>query len=80
MIIITRAFSKSLFWIRKTGERGERRLNHCDGRAERFYRDLKQREVSVRVGMEAHRVCTLVRAVALRAWSILVNACFRGPA
>jgi transposase len=28
-------------------------LNHNDGEAEKFYRDLKQRTVSVRVGMEA---------------------------
>ena len=37
----------------ETGECGERRLMHSDGEAERFYRDLKQRGVSVRVGMEA---------------------------
>jgi hypothetical protein len=37
----------------ETGECGERRLNHCDGEAEKFYRELKQRGVSVRVGMEA---------------------------
>jgi transposase len=36
-----------------TGERGERRLMHRDGEAERFYRELKQKEVEVRVGMEA---------------------------
>src|SRR5713101_5627197 len=36
-----------------TGECGEQRLNHQDGEAERFYRELKQRGVSVRVGMEA---------------------------
>ena len=35
------------------GECGERRLNHRDGEAERFYRELKLRGVSVRVGMEA---------------------------
>jgi transposase len=28
-------------------------LNHSDGEAEKFYRDLQQRAVSVRVGMEA---------------------------
>ena len=27
----------------ETGEFGERRLNHSDGEAEKFYRDLKQR-------------------------------------
>ena len=37
----------------ETGECGERRLNHSDGEAEKFYRELRQREVSVRVGMEA---------------------------
>ena len=37
----------------ETGECGERRLNHSDGEAEKFYRDLQQRGVSVRVGMEA---------------------------
>ena len=36
-----------------TGERGERRLMHRDGEAEGFYRELKQKEVEVRVGMEA---------------------------
>jgi transposase len=37
----------------ETGECGERRLNHSDGEAEKFYRDLRLRGVSVRVGMEA---------------------------
>jgi transposase len=37
----------------ETGECGERRLNHSDGEAEKFYRDLQQRAASVRVGMEA---------------------------
>lgn len=37
----------------ETGESGERRLNHSDGEAEKFYRNLKERESSVRVGMEA---------------------------
>ena len=35
----------------ETGETGERRLNHSDGEAERFYRDLQRRQVKVRVGM-----------------------------
>jgi transposase len=30
-------------------------LDHSDGEAERFYRDLKRRDVSVRVGMETTR-------------------------
>ena len=37
----------------ETGECGERRLNHGDGEGEKFYRDLQQKAVSVRVGMEA---------------------------
>ncbi len=31
---------------------GERRLMHRDGEAERFYRELKQRQIEVRVGMD----------------------------
>ena len=37
----------------ETGESDERRLLHKDGEAEQFYRDLKLRGVSVRVGIEA---------------------------
>jgi transposase len=37
----------------ETGETCERRLNHSDGEAERFYRALERRQVSVRVGIEA---------------------------
>ncbi len=51
------SFQQIAFFIEETGECGERRLNHDDGEAERFYRrfyrDLKQRGISVRVGMEA---------------------------
>ena len=36
-----------------TGECGERRLNHSDGEAEKFYRELKAAGCKVRVGMEA---------------------------
>ena len=41
------------FVEKETGEYEERDLNHSDGQAEKFYRDLKQRGASVRVGMEA---------------------------
>ena len=41
------------FVEKETGEYGERQLSHGDGEAEKFYRDLKQRGVGVRVGMEA---------------------------
>ncbi|HVS88331.1 MAG TPA: transposase, partial [Candidatus Acidoferrum sp.] len=37
----------------ETGECGERRLNHSDGEAEKFYRDLRPRGISVLVGLEA---------------------------
>jgi transposase len=37
----------------ETGECGERRLNHSDGEAKKFYEDLRQRGINVRVGMEA---------------------------
>ena len=39
--------------MEETGEYGEQELNHSDGEAEKFYRELKQRGISVRVGMEA---------------------------
>jgi transposase len=47
------SFQQIAFFDLGTGECGERRLSHSDGEAERFYRDLQQRGVSVRVGMEA---------------------------
>jgi hypothetical protein len=37
----------------ETGECRERRLNHSDKEAEKFYRELAARRLSVRVGMEA---------------------------
>ena len=37
----------------ETGECGERRLNHSNGEAEKFYRELAARRMRVRVGMEA---------------------------
>jgi transposase len=47
------SFQQIAFCSQDTGECGEQRLNHSDGEAERFYRDLKQRGISVRIGMEA---------------------------
>ena len=55
-------FQQIAFLVEETGACGERRLNHSDGEAENFYRDLKARGISVRVGMETHRIFTLVRA------------------
>src|ERR1700745_2942841 len=47
------SFQQIAFLDQETDELGERQLNHSDGEAERFYQELKQRGVSVRVGMEA---------------------------
>src|ERR1700726_2798764 len=47
------SFQTIAFLMEETGEYGEQELNHSDGEAERFYRDLKERGVSVRVGIEA---------------------------
>jgi transposase len=45
---------QQIAWINTdTGECGERRLMHSDGEAERFYRDLKESGMRVRVGIEA---------------------------
>jgi len=41
------SFQQIAFLMEETGEYSQRRLNHSDGEAERFYRDLQ------RVGMEA---------------------------
>src|ERR1700723_1905734 len=47
------SFQAIAFLMEETGECGEQELNHSEGEAERFYRDLKQRGICVRVGMEA---------------------------
>jgi len=47
------SFQTIAFLMEETGEYGEQELNHGDGQADRFYRDLKQRGICVRVGMEA---------------------------
>ncbi len=47
------SFQTIAFLMEETGECGEQELNHSDGQAERFYRDLQQRGIPVRVGMEA---------------------------
>jgi transposase len=47
------SFQTIAFFVEETGEYDERRLNHSDGDAEKFYRDLQQRGMCVRVGMEA---------------------------
>ena len=47
------SFQTITFLLEETGEYGEQELNHSDGQAERFHRDLKQRGICVRIGMEA---------------------------
>ena len=45
---------QQIAWLdTESGECGERRLEHGSGEAERFYRELKQRGLPVRVGIEA---------------------------
>ena len=45
-------FQEIAFLVEETGECGERSLKHSNGEAEKFYRDLKARGISARVGME----------------------------
>ena len=47
------SFQLIAFMDQATGEYGEWRLNHSDGKAEKFYREFQLPGVSVRVGMEA---------------------------
>src|SRR6266849_6590168 len=47
------SFQQVAFLNLDTGECGELQLSHRDSEAERFYRDLQQRGITVRVGMEA---------------------------
>jgi len=47
------SFQTIAFFVEETGEYDEQELNHSDGQADRFYRELKQRGIGVRVGMEA---------------------------
>ena len=47
------SFQQIAFMDNETGEWGEHHLQHSDGEAERFYRELKQGGNQVRIGMEA---------------------------
>jgi transposase len=47
------SFQAIAFCVEETGECGEQELHHSEGHAEKFYRDLQQRGIHVRVGMEA---------------------------
>ena len=42
------SFQTVAFLVEESGEYGEQDLNHSDGQAEKFYRDLKQRGMCVR--------------------------------
>ena len=57
------SFQQIAFVDTGSGELGERRLVHRE-EAEQFYDQWKGQSLQVRVGMEAQRTCTLVRAVA----------------
>ncbi len=47
------SFQTIAFLMEETGECGEQELNHSEGQAEKFYRDLQQRGIRVWVGLEA---------------------------
>jgi transposase len=47
------SFQQVAFSDQETGEYGEWHLNRSDAEAERFYRNLQQRGIRVREGMEA---------------------------
>src|ERR1700681_889773 len=47
------SFQTIAFLMEETGECGEQELHHSEGQAEKFYRDLQQQGICVRVGMEA---------------------------
>ena len=47
------SFQQIAFLSEETGEWEERQLNHREGEAARFYRDLQKRGISGRVGLEA---------------------------
>ena len=45
------SFQTIAFLIEEPGECGEQELNHSDGQAEKFYRDLKQRGTTGTIGL-----------------------------
>jgi len=52
------SFQAIAFFVEETGECGERELNHSDGQAAKFYRDLKHRGICVRVEIEMRTIKT----------------------
>ena len=74
------SFQTIAFLMEETGECGEQELNHSDGQAEKFYRDLKQRGISVRPLRElrskrAISLCYALRRERLRT-SLLLRSLF----
>jgi transposase len=57
------SFQTIAFFVEETGECGEQELNHSDGQAEKFYRDLEQRGICVRVGISCIFTVISVRQV-----------------
>ena len=60
------SFQTIAFLMEETGEYGEQELNHSDGEAERFYRELKGERSQCAGGNGGHRACTLLRAATRR--------------
>ncbi len=58
------SFQTIAFLMEETGEYGEQELNHSDGEAGRFYRELKGERSQCAGGNGGHRACTLVRLLA----------------
>src|SRR5882724_1565189 len=58
------SFQQIAFLVEETGEYNERRLNHSDGEAEKFYRDLQLQGACVTSGDGGDRIFPLVRAPA----------------
>jgi hypothetical protein len=56
------SFQTIAFFVEETGECGEQELNHSDGQAEKFYRDLLAARNQRAGGNGGYRIFTLVRA------------------
>ena len=48
------SFQTIAFFVEETGECGEQELNHSDGQAEKFYRDLKQQGIREALDAKTH--------------------------
>jgi hypothetical protein len=64
------------FLMEETRECGEQELNHSDGAAERFYRELQRRGIRVRVGnpsMSSNSGCSLSSRIRGNRFSLPVD-------